>query len=266
MSGTREAPEVEAQRSRRSSSGPQPELVVASGDLTHRGRPGATRGGGGVPALSRPARARGPREPRHPVHVPGALHAHVRRVRAPLGDHRARLQLADAVRRRAQLGARLAAPVGRNPGDAARAAARAPRRGAGGRAAGRRAAPPSDRRALALAQEAGRPPLARPGGARRLRRRADPRGPHPPGRRQRAARVRGHPRATCAASIVSIAPGLGQPRPKRRGEARGLHVYECDPGRSSSRPTSGARTTGAYRGAPFRARPRAPGRRGVRDS
>jgi len=27
---------------------------------------------------------------------------------------------------------------------------------------------------------------------------------------------------------VSVAPGLGQPRPKRRGEARGLHVYECD--------------------------------------
>ena len=27
---------------------------------------------------------------------------------------------------------------------------------------------------------------------------------------------------------VSIAPGLGQPRPRRRGEARGLHVYEFD--------------------------------------
>src|SRR5262245_62428819 len=27
--------------------------------------------------------------------------------------------------------------------------------------------------------------------------------------------------------VVSIAPGLGQPRPNRRGEARGLHVYEC---------------------------------------
>jgi len=27
---------------------------------------------------------------------------------------------------------------------------------------------------------------------------------------------------------VSIAPGLGQPRPNRRGEARGLHVYEAD--------------------------------------
>jgi 3',5'-cyclic AMP phosphodiesterase CpdA len=28
--------------------------------------------------------------------------------------------------------------------------------------------------------------------------------------------------------VVSIAPGLGQPRPKRRGEARGLHVYEIE--------------------------------------
>jgi 3',5'-cyclic AMP phosphodiesterase CpdA len=28
-------------------------------------------------------------------------------------------------------------------------------------------------------------------------------------------------------ATVSIAPGLGQPRPDRRGEARGLHVYEA---------------------------------------
>ena len=29
-------------------------------------------------------------------------------------------------------------------------------------------------------------------------------------------------------AVVSIAPGLGQPRPRRQGEARGLHVYEVD--------------------------------------
>jgi 3',5'-cyclic AMP phosphodiesterase CpdA len=29
------------------------------------------------------------------------------------------------------------------------------------------------------------------------------------------------------AAVVSIAPGLGRPRPKRRGEARGLHVYDA---------------------------------------
>jgi 3',5'-cyclic AMP phosphodiesterase CpdA len=28
--------------------------------------------------------------------------------------------------------------------------------------------------------------------------------------------------------VVSVAPGLGQPRPRRRGEARGLVVYEAD--------------------------------------
>jgi 3',5'-cyclic AMP phosphodiesterase CpdA len=28
-------------------------------------------------------------------------------------------------------------------------------------------------------------------------------------------------------AVVSIAPGLGQPRPDRRGEARGLHLYEA---------------------------------------
>ena len=30
------------------------------------------------------------------------------------------------------------------------------------------------------------------------------------------------------ATTVVIAPGLGQPRPKRRGEARGLHVFEAE--------------------------------------
>jgi hypothetical protein len=30
------------------------------------------------------------------------------------------------------------------------------------------------------------------------------------------------------AAVVSIAPGLGQPRPRRLGEARGLHVYGVD--------------------------------------
>lgn len=31
--------------------------------------------------------------------------------------------------------------------------------------------------------------------------------------------------------VVSVAPGLGQPRPKRQGEARGVHVYEIDDAR-----------------------------------
>ena len=32
------------------------------------------------------------------------------------------------------------------------------------------------------------------------------------------------------AVVISTAPGLGQPRPRKRGEARGLHVYEAKPG------------------------------------
>jgi hypothetical protein len=29
-------------------------------------------------------------------------------------------------------------------------------------------------------------------------------------------------------AVVAIAPGLGRPRPRRLGEARGLHVHEAD--------------------------------------
>ena len=29
-------------------------------------------------------------------------------------------------------------------------------------------------------------------------------------------------------AVVAIAPGLGQPRPRRLGEARGLHLHEAD--------------------------------------
>jgi 3',5'-cyclic AMP phosphodiesterase CpdA len=39
------------------------------------------------------------------------------------------------------------------------------------------------------------------------------------------------PRGGERAVVVSTAPGLGQPRPRRRGEARGLHVYEIDAAR-----------------------------------
>jgi hypothetical protein len=28
--------------------------------------------------------------------------------------------------------------------------------------------------------------------------------------------------------VVAVAPGLGQPRPRRLGEARGLHLHEAD--------------------------------------
>src|SRR3712207_5325779 len=44
------------------------------------------------------------------------------------------------------------------------------------------------------------------------------------GERREFEVVRGDVHAT----TVVISPGLGQPRPKRRGEARGLHAYEAD--------------------------------------
>ena len=46
------------------------------------------------------------------------------------------------------------------------------------------------------------------------------------------------------AVVVSIAPGFGQPRPNRRGEARGLHVYDIEARSCEFSRTSGARTAG----------------------
>ena len=61
------------------------------------------------------------------------------------------------------------------------------------------------------------------------------------------------------AAVVSIAPGLGQPRPRRRGEARGLHVYEISARESRGQRTSGGgrlglTARGASRAAPRRSR------------
>ncbi len=92
---------------------------------------------------------------------------------------------------------------------------------------GRHAPPPPARRAVALAQEARCPaqPCARV--ARRRRRRADPGRSHPPGRDQRAARVRGLARRRALGDRVD----RSRARPAataRQGEARGLHVYDFD--------------------------------------
>ena len=53
----------------------EPELIVASGDLTHRGRREQHERAAALPARLRPAAPRDPRQPRHPVHLPGPLHA-----------------------------------------------------------------------------------------------------------------------------------------------------------------------------------------------
>ena len=96
------------------------------------------------------------------------------------------------------------------------------------RPARRRAAPPAGRRALADAQAAGRPARPRARGHWSTRARSCP--------------VSGHIHQGAVAerhefevwsenqrgAAVATAPGLGQPRPHRRGEARGLLVYEAD--------------------------------------
>ena len=64
--------------------------------------------------------------------------------------------------------------------------------------------------------------------ARRRRRGADPRRAHPPGARSASGASSRSSTGDVRGVVVSIAPGLGQPRPHRRGEARGLHVYEVD--------------------------------------
>ena len=91
----------------------------------HTPRPAArARAGRGLPAPARRAAARGPGQPRHPVHVPRPLHPAVGRVRAPVGDRRAGSPLRGAARRRPELGPSLAAPVGRAAGEPARSGRR----------------------------------------------------------------------------------------------------------------------------------------------
>ena len=80
---------------------------------------------------------------------------------------------------------------GRVRDGAARACRGAAAAARAGSAARRRPAPPADRRAVALAQEAASRGAATYSAARRRGRRADRRRAHPPGRDLRAARVRG---------------------------------------------------------------------------
>ena len=70
------------------------------------------REGVSLPPRPRAAAAGDPREPRHPVHVPGAVHPAMAGVRAAVGDDRAGVPLGHARRRRPQLGPAVAAPVG----------------------------------------------------------------------------------------------------------------------------------------------------------
>ena len=129
----------------------------------------------------------------------------------------------------------VAPPVGRRPRRPAPLGGGAARGRAARRPARRRDAPPADRSAVADAEAAGRAaqPRARPRSSTRARswwsRGTPTRARSPSGTSSRcwSENQRG--------VSIATAPGFGQPRPHRRGEARGLLVYEADE-RSLARP------------------------------
>ena len=228
--GTREAPDV-AKSLAPLIERVDPELVVASGDLTHRGRPDQhDRAAAFLRSLGRPLLAI-PGNHDIPYTLPGALHADVRRSSSGSGGRRSRLYASESL-----------AVVGLN-------SVRAWRHQSGGlperqllRAGEQLArAPEGALRVVVLHHHLiGAPwrsrkkPVARRSEV--LARLVDAGAElilaghiHQGAVSERhefevvAGDVRG--------AVVSIAPGLGQPRPQRRGEARGLHAYFAGDGR-----------------------------------
>ena len=196
--------------------------MVASGDLTHRGLRSQHERAGGVPARARPAARRDPRQPRHPVHIPEALHA-------ARGTEFERLwettepvyRVGDAHRRRAQLRPALAAPVRRRSGEHQLQHAAEVFSGV----AGRRAAESSTlhHHLLGAPWRSRKKPVAKRNrvlaGLVEAGADLDPRRAHPPEHDRRAARVRDLDPGGEHAVVVSIAPGLrpAAAEPARRG-------------------------------------------------
>src|SRR5438093_8066677 len=145
------------------------------------------------PQISRSPCPGGPRESRHSVQVPGALHPAVPRVRATVGDHRADLLLSHAARRRPELRAPVAPSVRRDPQQPACTRQRPAWNGTGRGIPDRRSASPPHRRPLALAEEACCATQSRARVTGERGRRPDPGGTHPSGRGERATRVRDLP-------------------------------------------------------------------------
>src|SRR5262249_52212000 len=174
--------------------GPDRAIRARARDRERRPQPSWSRGPArervAVPPLARPTRARDPREPRHPVYVPRPLYPRLSGVRAPVGDDRADVHLAGAACGRAQLRATVATPVGRAADEQARGGRGTPAAGAAVGVPDRGAPPPPDRRAVALAEKAGRAPKPRPRHAGRRGGRPEPSRPHSPRRRQRPPRGR----------------------------------------------------------------------------
>ena len=255
--------------------------MIASGDLTHRGtaRRSTQRGRGFLRGLGPPVLAI-PGNHDIPYTFPARFTRTWTRVRAAVGDDRAGLLAAE---RCTSSGSTRCVPGGTSPAGSRRAAhARSATScaGAGRRAPRRRAAPPSDRRAVALAQEAGRAPnhvLAAlvDAGAELI----------VAGHIHQGAGRERHEFEVLAGDergvVVSIAPGLGQPRPngaarraaasstsstRRSLRSRDVHLARRRTGRSrpsgpSPRGREPLTSIGLDRGRPRAAMPRPPDER-----
>ena len=134
-----------------------------------------------------------------------------------MADDRAGVHRCGRPRRRAQLGAAVAASVRRRERRAARTRDGEAAGGVGRQAPRRRAAPPDDRRAVAHAEEAGRAPQHVLATLVDAGRRADRRRPHPPGDGLRTARVRGdHRRRARRRRLDRAGPRPAAPAAARR--------------------------------------------------
>ena len=215
-----EDPEVEAALARLVEQA-GPELIVASGDLTNRGRRDEHERAHALPPLARASGARGARATTiFPYTFPARFTSPVGRVRAGLGDDRADARL----RRRCTWSAST------RPARTATRAERSTSRSCATRPSGS-ARPPRARTESSCstttcsARRGGvarkKPVVEAQRGAARARRRGrrpDPRGPHPPGGRQRAARVRSRRRRRARRRRLDRA--RARPAAARAGSAR----------------------------------------------
>ncbi len=226
--GTHEEPEVE-QALARLVERIEPQLVVASGDLAHRGRreqlerAAALLRSLGPPVLAVPGNHDLPYTPARFVR-PWTEFERVWETTEPT------VVAAGPPRRRAQLGAAVPpsgrrARAGRSSSSARERLGAAERR----RAARRRPPPPSR-----SARRGGRRASGPSRGATTSSTRSSDAGADLilAGHIHQAAVSERHEFEVVGdearTAVIAIAPGLGQPRPRRLGEARGLHVHEAD--------------------------------------
>ena len=197
----------------------QPELVIASGDLTHRGRRDQhEQASAFLRSLELPL-----------LVIPGnhdIPYTFPKRFTSPWQEFERLWQTTEPVHRSDGLvvvGLNSVRPwrhqSGRLRDEQVQRAARAPRRGRRRDVSHRRAPPSPPRRSVAVAEEARRAAEPRARGARRRGRRPRPRRPHPPEHGRRAARVRAlvPGRRACRRRLDRAGLRPAAPAPARRG-------------------------------------------------